>query len=66
MLMISQPASWNHFDSERVEKRGPWITTTVPVSCVVTPIVRKAEIAIGRSSVQYGSAKLTCVVIGPS
>ena len=30
MLMTSQPASWNHLDSARVEKRGPWTVTTVP------------------------------------
>ena len=28
--MTSQPASLNHFDSDLVEKRGPWMTTTVP------------------------------------
>ncbi len=32
MLIVSQPISWNHFDSARVEKRGPWMTTTVPPS----------------------------------
>jgi hypothetical protein len=32
MLITSQPASWNQRDSARVEKRGPWIVTTVPPS----------------------------------
>jgi hypothetical protein len=66
MLMTSQPALANHFDSARVEKRGPWMTTIVPRSCVVIPRERSASIAIGRSCGQYGSAKATCVVIGPS
>ena len=34
MLMTSQPSALNHFDSARVEKRGPWMTTMVPLSCV--------------------------------
>src|SRR5207248_1761406 len=38
MLITSQPASWNHFDSARVEKRGPWIVTTVPPS---RPVARE-------------------------
>ena len=37
MLMTSQPASLNHFDSDFVEKRGPWMTTTVPVSWTGMP-----------------------------
>ena len=30
MLITSHPASRNQLDSARVEKRGPWMTTTVP------------------------------------
>ena len=37
MLIVSQPASWNHLDSARVEKRGPWMTTTVPPSRALMP-----------------------------
>jgi hypothetical protein len=66
MLMTCQPASWNHFDSERVEKRGPWIVTTVPRSCTWIPSARAVSIASDRSSGQYGSANDTCVVTGPS
>jgi len=34
--------------SARVEKRGPWITTTVPPSCTVAPVLRMPSRAIAR------------------
>ena len=40
MLTTSQPAEENQRDSARVENRGPWITTTVPVSWTRTPSAR--------------------------
>src|SRR6058998_283369 len=40
MLIASQPWDWNQRDSERVEKRGPWITTTVPPSRTGIPSSR--------------------------
>ena len=40
MFTTSHPADPNHRDSARVENRGPWITTTVPVSCTVIPSAR--------------------------
>ena len=66
MLMTSHPASWNHFDSARVEKRGPLTTTTVPPSRTGIPSSRAVSTRIARSSGQNGSAAETCVVSGPS
>ena len=37
MLITSQPDCWNQRDSARVEKRGPWMTTTVPPSWAGMP-----------------------------
>ena len=48
MLMTSQPASLNHFDSLLVEKRGPWMTTTVPRSWTSMPWSRIVSIASWR------------------
>ncbi len=48
MLMTSQPASVNHFDSDLVEKRGPWMTTTVPVSWTLMPWSRMVAMASSR------------------
>ncbi len=48
MLMTSQPASENHFDSLFVEKRGPWMTTTVPRSWTGMPCSLMTAIAIER------------------
>jgi hypothetical protein len=45
MLMTSHPASENHFDSALVEKRGPWMTTTVPRSWTSIPCSRIVSIA---------------------
>ena len=65
MLMTSQPASLNHFDSAFVEKRGPWMTTTVPRSWTSMPwsrIVVDRELAkdrvvdIGRREVGHDRA----------
>ena len=50
MLMTSQPASLNHFDSLLVENRGPWMTTTVPRSWTGMSCSRMTSIAIRRSS----------------
>ena len=48
MLMTSQPASLNHFDSDLDEKRGPWMTTTVPCSWTSMPWSRIVAIARSR------------------
>ena len=48
MLMTSQPASLNHFDSAFVEKRGPPMTTTVPRSWTSMPWSRIVSIASWR------------------
>ena len=66
MLMTSQPIDEKNRDSARVEKRGPLTTTTVPV--VVRREAEPTERADRdrRNCGQYGSAKETCVVIGPS
>src|SRR3972149_6526776 len=40
MLMTSQPASLNHFDSAFVENRGPPMTTIVPRSWTSIPWAR--------------------------
>src|SRR5580765_6061728 len=64
MLITSQPASWNHFDSARVEKRGPWIVTTVPPSWTGIPSSLAVSTSSARRSGQYGSAAETCVVSG--
>src|SRR4051794_41133650 len=67
MLMTSQPAERYHADSARVENRGPWMTTTVPDECTVTPSAGDPAISTtDRSSGQYGSAKDTCPTTGPS
>src|SRR5919202_6781002 len=66
MLTTSQPADENHLDSARVEKRGPWMTTTVPPSWTVTPSDRAASTAALASSGQYGSANETWAGSGPS
>src|ERR687885_923185 len=66
MLTTSHPAAENHLDSARVENRGPWMTTTVPVSCTTTPSVRAASTAALASSGQYGSANDTWAGSGPS
>ena len=42
MLMTSHPMALNHLLSALVEKRGPWMTTTVPCSCTVMPSSRPA------------------------
>ena len=64
--MTSQPIALNHFDSARVEKRGPWMTTTVPPSRMSIPCSRPVSSRMRRRSGQYGSAAETWVVIGPS
>ena len=65
MLMTSQPASLNHFDSDFVEKRGPWMTTTVPVLVDLDAVVadrRDRELAqdrvvgLGRGEVGHDRA----------
>ena len=66
MLMTSQPCDWNQADSARVENRGPWTTTTVPVSWTGSESVRASEEITDRAVGQYGSAKEMCVVTGPS
>ena len=66
MLIVSKPAAWNHFDSARVEKRGPWMTTTVPPSRTLMPSSSALSTSRRRRSGQYGSAAETCVVSGPS
>jgi hypothetical protein len=52
MFTTCQPAEENHFDSARVEKRGPWMTTTVPASWTVTPSARAAATATRANSGQ--------------
>ena len=59
MLTTSQPALRNHVDSARVEKRGPWTTTTVPPSCTVIPRRRAPATNAARSAGSYGSASDT-------
>src|SRR6266536_3262542 len=59
MLITSQPASWNHFDSARVEKRGPWIVTTVPPFRTGIPSSPAVSTSSRRRSGQYGSAAET-------
>ena len=49
MLMTSQPASLNHFDSLFVENLGPWMTTTVPRSWTSMPWSRIVSIASRRN-----------------
>src|SRR6187401_1290666 len=66
MLMTSQPASLNHFDSDFVEKRGPWMTTTVPRSWTSMPWSRMVSMASWRRTGSYGSADERWVTIGPS
>ena len=65
MLMTSQPASLNHFDSALVEKRGPWMTTTVPRSWTSMPWSRIVSTASPRRTGSYVSAADRWV-IGPS
>ncbi len=64
--MTSHPIAENHLLSDRVEKRGPWITTTVPPSRMSSPCARPVSSRIERKSGQYGSAADACVVTGPS
>ncbi len=64
--MTPQPIAENHLLSARVEKRGPWITTTVPPSRMSRPCARPVSSRMLRRSGQYGSAAETCVVTGPS
>ncbi len=52
MLTTDHPAAENHCDSARVEKRGPWMTTTVPPSCTGTPSARAAASVTPPSSGQ--------------
>ena len=52
MLMTSKPWLRYQRDSARVEKRGPWITITVPVGWTVIPAARAAATATPDSSVQ--------------
>jgi hypothetical protein len=52
MLMTFQPLPWNHLDSARVEKRGPWMTTMVPPSWAVMPWASASLRARERSSGQ--------------
>ena len=66
MLITPHPIWLNQRLSDRVEKRGPWITTTVPPSRMSRSCERPVSSRICRSSEQYGSAAETCVVTGPS
>ena len=66
MLTTSQPAAANQRDSARVEKRGPWITTTVPpLTTGMSELVRARGERLAESA-QNGSAADTWVVCGPS
>ena len=49
MLMTSQPALANHADSDRVENRGPSITTTVPPSWIGISRSRPAPTMVDRT-----------------
>ncbi len=60
MLIVWPPASRIHTDSARVEKRGPWITTHVPVGRNGTSSAAMASIAARRSTGSKGSAKDRC------
>ena len=40
MFTTDQPIFWNHSLSAVVEKRGPWMVTTVPPSCTGMPSSR--------------------------
>ena len=66
MLTTSQPAAANQRDSARVEKRGPWITTTVPPLTTGMPSSSALAASVSPRSAQNGSAADTCVVCGPS
>ena len=66
MLTTSQPEAENHADSARVEKRGPWMTTTVPPSRTGIPSAPAESTSSARSSGQYGSAAETCVTARPA
>src|SRR5882762_5209123 len=47
MLMTSKPWLRYQRDSARVEKRGPWITMTVPVGWTVIPAARALVEGVG-------------------
>ena len=66
MLMMSQPCDRKNWLSALVEKRGPWMTTTVPLLWTRIPMSFAASKTSSRSSGQYGSAEPTCAVSGPS
>jgi hypothetical protein len=52
MLMTSKPWLRYQRDSARVEKRGPWITITVPDGWTVMPAAPAASTATADSSAQ--------------
>ena len=66
MFTTSQPEAEYQADSARVEKRGPWMTTTVPPSRTGIPSAPAEATSSVRSSGQYGSAAETCVTGSPS
>src|SRR5712691_13359602 len=66
MLTTSQPIDENHRLSARVEKRGPWMTTTVPRSWMGRPRALAAAVASSRRTGQYGCAVLTWTTLGPA
>src|SRR3954465_5406976 len=66
MLMTSQPALVNQVDSDLVENRGPWMTTTVPVSWTLIPWSRIVAIASSRRTGSEVSAGDRWLTIGPS
>ena len=66
MLITSQPCSENQRLSARVEKRGPWITTTVPRSWTVMP-ARGAAVDGELAAAPGSTARrvLMCTVVRP-
>jgi hypothetical protein len=54
-----QPWAANHWDSARVEKRGPSMTTRVPELAGAQPCSRAVAMATERTDGQYGSANGT-------
>ena len=55
MLMMWPPDAANHRDSARVEKRGPWMTTAVPLGRKVSPAAGERR---ARDLVQFGVERI--------